>query len=129
MSKFCILQANKLCNDCGDCNKCDLNSSKKCNNCGKCLQLEGYDMKAINIEEIVEDTDEIAHDHDDNVTKGELIEKFATYNAELKEGDIKVEYIEDIDGLNELLQDEEGTKKLMEEAFPGFFIFDAKNEE
>ncbi len=52
MEKFCIFESEKICSDCGECYRCDLNSTKKCNNCGKCLELEGYDTKAIKIDEI-----------------------------------------------------------------------------
>lgn len=128
MSKLCILQLKKVCNNCGECNKCDLNPSKICNNCGKCLQLEGYDAKAINIDEIVEDVLEINDNAEANISKNQILEKFASYNTDLKEEDIKVEYIDDIDGLNELLEEHTNTQKLMEEAFPGLFVFDNKKE-
>jgi len=55
MSKDCIFNNKKICNDCGECDVCELNSNKKCNNCGKCLELEGYDVKAIKIDEVFED--------------------------------------------------------------------------
>lgn len=53
--KYCIFKANKACNNCGECERCDLDSSKKCNNCGKCLEMEGFDIKAIKIDEIMEE--------------------------------------------------------------------------
>ena len=54
MSKECIFNARKICDNCGECEVCELNSNKKCNNCGKCLELEGYDVKAIKIDEVFE---------------------------------------------------------------------------
>jgi hypothetical protein len=57
--KRCIFSASKLCSNCGECDKCDLNPHKKCNNCGKCLELEGYDVKAISIDEIFENDSDI----------------------------------------------------------------------
>lgn len=126
MSKLCILQPKKVCNNCDECTKCDLKPSQICNNCGKCLELEGYDAKAINIDEIVEDVLGINDNEEENLSKNQIIEKFASYNTDLKEEDIKVEYIDDIDGLNELLEEGTNTKKLMEEAFPGLFVFDNK---
>ncbi len=128
MSKLCILQPKKVCNNCGECNKCDLNPSKICNNCGKCLELEGYDARAIDIDEIVEEVLEINDKEEGDLSKDNIIEKLASYNTDLKEEDIKVEYIDDIDGLKELLEEHTNTQKLMEEAFPGLFVFDNKKE-
>lgn len=36
-SKKCILDDNKICDECGECNYCDLNPFKICDNCGKCI--------------------------------------------------------------------------------------------
>ncbi|MCY6958233.1 hypothetical protein [Clostridium brassicae] len=126
MLKYCILQLNKPCTNCGDCNKCDLNSSKICNNCGKCLQMEGYDSKAIGIDEIVEENIAVEENFssEEYNNKEELIEKYAKHNSNLKNKDIKIEYIEDIDGLNEVLEENEDEKKSMKEVFPGLFVFD-----
>ena len=38
--KECILYDGKLCDDCGECLRCDLDSNKICDNCGKCIGLE-----------------------------------------------------------------------------------------
>lgn len=132
MPKQCILEPNKVCTNCGECNMCDLNPSKVCNNCGKCLDLEGYDSKAIKINEIIEDPTskediEVELDALENKEDEDIVEKYASYNKDLEKGDIKVEYIDDIDGLNEFLQNEEHEEKGMKEAFPGLFIFDTKN--
>ena len=54
MEKRCILDENKLCDDCGECNVCDLDPNKICDNCMKCLQT-GADYRAIEIDEIIED--------------------------------------------------------------------------
>ncbi|MCY6356658.1 hypothetical protein [Clostridium sp. ZS2-4] len=128
MCKLCILNPKKVCDNCDECNKCDLKPSKICNNCGKCLELEGYDAKAIDIDEIVEDVLEINDKEDENTSKNQVIEKFASYNSDLKEDDIRVEYIDDIDGLTEILEENMNTKKVMEEAFPGLFVFDNRKE-
>ncbi len=52
MSKSCILDENKVCTDCGECDKCDMDSSKICDNCGKCVGL-GADSRAIEIEDVI----------------------------------------------------------------------------
>ena len=40
MDKMCVLDENKICNSCGECDYCDLNPFQKCNNCGKCISSE-----------------------------------------------------------------------------------------
>ena len=36
--KHCVLQADKICNDCGACDeRCELDPSKICDNCFRCL--------------------------------------------------------------------------------------------
>lgn len=54
--KYCVLYDRK-CNNCGECNICDLDKNKICDNCGKCIEVD-YDYISINIEEIIEDTKE-----------------------------------------------------------------------
>ena len=54
MAKVCVLDENKLCNDCGECNVCDLDPNKICDNCMKCLKT-GADYAAIEIDEIIDD--------------------------------------------------------------------------
>lgn len=53
-AKRCILDEDKLCNDCGECNVCDLDPNKICDNCMKCLQT-GADYTAVEIDEIIDD--------------------------------------------------------------------------
>ena len=38
--RMCLLDDNKLCDDCGECDRCDLDPNKLCDNCCKCLALE-----------------------------------------------------------------------------------------
>ena len=54
MEKVCVLNENKLCDDCGECNVCDLDPNKICDNCMKCLKT-GADYAAIEIDEIIAD--------------------------------------------------------------------------
>jgi len=56
--KYCIFDEKKVCNDCGECNICEYNRDKICDNCGKCLEIEGYDVKAVKIDEVFEKTKE-----------------------------------------------------------------------
>lgn len=53
MSKYCILDPEKLCIDCGECDRCDLDKDKICDNCGKCLGLDA-ESRAVIIEGIEE---------------------------------------------------------------------------
>lgn len=55
--KMCILEDNKVCDDCGQCNMCDLDPEKICDNCMKCIHT-GAEYNAIEIDEIIENTDE-----------------------------------------------------------------------
>lgn len=54
MAKVCVLDENKLCDDCGECNVCDLDPNKICDNCMQCLKT-GADYVAIEIDEIIDD--------------------------------------------------------------------------
>lgn len=50
-AKLCILDENKICNDCGECDYCDLNPFKKCDNCGKCIDSND-EYRELKIDEI-----------------------------------------------------------------------------
>ena len=49
--KECILNAAKECNDCGECELCDLDQNKLCDNCCRCLGEADYN--AIEVTEII----------------------------------------------------------------------------
>jgi hypothetical protein len=128
--KYCIFDSGKLCDDCGECEICDLDRTKKCNNCGKCIEMEGYDMRAIKIDEIIED-EENANVEEGN--ENEYIEDCSIENQYQLSKDYysnkesiedafdngSIQYIDDVDGLTEVLQNEENFKKLMHEEYPG----------
>ncbi len=52
MDKMCVLNVEKNCNNCGECNCCDIDKNKKCDNCGKCIGLNA-DSRAIQIDDII----------------------------------------------------------------------------
>ena len=52
MVKQCILDENKICDNCKDCEKCDIDPTKICDNCGKCIGLDA-DSRAIEIEDVI----------------------------------------------------------------------------
>jgi len=146
MSKNCIFNEKRICSNCGECEICELNSNKKCNNCGKCLELEGYDVKAIKIDEVFED--ESLEELEDNLKEKNEIDLSEEDNIEneieelsiFEEGDSLLaeeeilrlneddfipennevwEFIDDIDGAKELLENEEDNSELLYEEFPG----------
>ena len=54
---MCVLEENKVCDDCGQCDLCDLDPTKICDNCMKCIHT-GAEYNAVEIDEIiVEDGD------------------------------------------------------------------------
>lgn len=153
MTKNCIFNDRKICDNCGECEVCELNAKKKCNNCGKCLELEGYDVKAIKIDEVfeAEELEEELEDdfydkngidlsqaenrnneNDEPVNSEELI-KFEEYDSLLAakdqsnldkdyfipENNDVWEYIDDIQGVKDLLENEEDNSELLHEEFPG----------
>lgn len=50
--KECVLTEDKICNNCGECFKCDVDPSKICDNCGACIGLDA-DYRAIEVTEIL----------------------------------------------------------------------------
>ena len=113
MNKICIFNEEKLCDECGDCTRCDLDSSKICNNCGKCLQMEGYDLKAIKIDDIIDDTDEAKL-----VQKEGLVEDNSDF---LKEDSPLWEFIDDIKSIKDI-ENVLGNKTDMHEEYPGLIL-------
>jgi len=112
--KVCILNENKICDDCGECDRCDLDPSKLCDNCGKCLGGEAeYASKAIEIDEIIDD-EEIGE------TDSELAEMEITSGEEEDmDEEFEVELIDDIEGLRDLLENKAHMEKYTYEEFPG----------
>ncbi|MFL0249816.1 hypothetical protein ACJDT4_05230 [Clostridium neuense] len=134
MKKNCVLDLNKICNNCGECDKCDLDPNKICNNCGKCLNIDGFDTRSIRIDDVIEDETEIKKIQEeleeektnsadyDEINQTELLNDYDDdYVDTDKKEEIDFELIDDIDGLNEILEDEEKRKKYIEETYPGMF--------
>ncbi len=46
--RMCILYDDRVCNGCGECDRCDLDPDKICDNCMKCMG-EAVDFRAITI--------------------------------------------------------------------------------
>lgn len=124
MDKKCIFNSKKICDECNECNVCDLNKNKKCNNCGKCLELEGYDIKAIKVDEIFEKNEELKEYYD---VEAELAEKSTANFEDLAEQDEVWEYIDDIKEIKDLLEEDKKLSKAHEK-FPGFIVLNEKDE-
>lgn len=103
MVKMCILNERKECDNCNECNLCDLDRNKICNNCGKCLQMEGIDIRAIKIDEIIEGEEEQDY-----------------FSVECKEepgeDDFIYDFIDDIKELKDIISEEKN------EEYPGLYI-------
>ncbi len=53
----CVLIDKKTCNNCGECERCDLDPKKECDNCCKCIDRES-DYKGIYIDDIIDENAE-----------------------------------------------------------------------
>ena len=71
--KYCVLDENKLCDECGQCRMCDLDPTKVCDNCMKCIGLSNDSEKAdyaeIAIDAVYEDSE--TPDEEDDFGTGE----------------------------------------------------------
>ena len=38
--RMCLLDEKKVCDDCGECDRCDLDPNKICDNCCRCIAME-----------------------------------------------------------------------------------------
>jgi hypothetical protein len=115
----CIFDLNKTCDDCGECDRCDLDKNKTCDNCGKCLDMDKSDMRAVRVDEVVDDLDEV-QEYEDVDEIEDLNQGSEEGDSDIEEADNEVwEYIDDIDGLSDILNDKENFEKYAEEEYPG----------
>ncbi len=56
-NKKCILYDNKICDNCGECNMCDLDPKKVCDSCGICLDMDD-DYNTLDIDLAMEESDD-----------------------------------------------------------------------
>jgi len=106
--KYCIFDEKKVCNDCGECNVCEYNRDKICDKCGKCLEIEGYDVKAVKIDEVFEKNKE------DEIPYIDALDDESNWD-----------YISDVEGMDELME-ETGTDGLLHEEYPGLYVLNNK---
>jgi hypothetical protein len=132
MTKSCIFTLNKICDNCGVCDTCDIDSNKTCSNCGKCLEKEVADYKQIDVDEVDDINEDVFEDEKEFNSVHSLNELSNNDYFNGEEGldfqeDPNVDFIDDVDGLVELLEDPE--KETLEEVFPGFFILKSSKKE
>lgn len=50
--RICVLDEEKICDDCGECNRCDLDPNKICDNCCLCIAMEdeGNEFRSMTID-------------------------------------------------------------------------------
>lgn len=138
--KICIFNDKKNCNNCGECDVCEYNKNKQCDNCSKCLQLEGYDVKAIKIDEVfeklpntkndninIEDFSEFdVNDNDDSNNEDSLDDIIDDYDKEeyidALDDENNWEYIDDLEGIKDLLEDGDSLTELGLEKYPGLIV-------
>ncbi len=134
-----IINDNVISFDCDECNICTCENGNICENCAKCLSLDGYEARAIKIDEVLDkgedsdlkfdlgdfsefdlsDGDEESSTEDDTAeSKDEL-----PYIDALDEGNW--EYLEDIEGMEEMLHDTNSSDVLVEQ-FPGLYVINKK---
>jgi hypothetical protein len=141
--KTCIFNNSKTCNNCGECDVCEYNKEKICDNCSKCLQLEGYDVKAIKIDEVFEksskegdfevdiaefsDFDNMPNENDfeEEITDDILGELSTEEYIDALDDDNNWEYIDDIEEIKELLE-ENDLSQLGIEKYPGLIVINDK---
>jgi hypothetical protein len=141
--KTCIFNNSKTCNNCGECDVCEYNKEKICDNCSKCLQLEGYDVKAIKIDEVFEksskeddvevDLEEFSdfdnaideNDFEEEITDDMLGELSTEEYIDALDDDNNWEYIDDIEEIKELLE-ENDLSQLGIEKYPGLIVINDK---
>ncbi|KGK88555.1 hypothetical protein SDC9_201315 [bioreactor metagenome] len=121
---YCIFEETKSCNDCGKCDICDLNPNKICNNCGKCLEKDGFDMRSVTIDGIAQEEEDITDFDMPDSTEDSFVgddDYDSTDNTE------KIELIDDIEGLRDLLEDEEKASQYISEEYPGLIRLRKRN--
>lgn len=50
---------DRICTECGECEICELEPEKICDNCCKCIEGSGADFAAIQIDDILLDTEQL----------------------------------------------------------------------
>ena len=64
--KYCVIDSEKICDNCGDCERCELDPNKICDNCCKCLEISDVeeDYKVFPLKEL----EGLSHDAEEGQT-------------------------------------------------------------
>lgn len=107
---------------------CDIYANRICDNCGDCLEMDGIDIRAINIEEISKSVEENKFLEDELRSLYEEA-KLEEESAEVEDYELQsdmeseeeyidafdhIEYLDDLD-----VNDDEFIEEMTEEVFPG----------
>lgn len=126
--------------DCDNCTICTCEDGKICENCSKCLGVDGYESRAIKIDEVVEknddsnmkidlgdfsdfDVEDSEEDLEEDVDYLTESEDELPYVDAMEEGNW--EYIEDIEGMEEMMHENNSSDVLVEQ-FPGLYVINKK---
>lgn len=63
--KKCVLDEEKSCIECGECDRCDLNPEKICDNCMECIKGDATDFRAIRIDGVLTPDEALEEEGDD----------------------------------------------------------------
>lgn len=125
--------------DCDNCTICTCEDGKICENCSKCLGIDGYESRAIKIDEVVEKNEDSnlkfdlgdfsdfdVEDNEDNLEDPDYhaeAEDELPYIDAMEDGNW--EYIEDIEGMEEIMHENNSSDVLVEQ-FPGLYVINKK---
>ncbi|WP_051150544.1 hypothetical protein [Thermobrachium celere] len=90
MIKKCIIDNQKNCTNCNECNICDLDHNKICDNCMKCLNIDKYDYKEISIDGIIneDEYDDYIYEEETLIQEDdEILFKDSIYLSEVEESE------------------------------------------
>jgi hypothetical protein len=132
MSKLCIFSNNKLCSDCGECDRCDLVKDKICDSCGNCLKTTSAEFNEVLIDEINDIDTDNSNDEVKFYTDDTIMEKkFSVstddeidFSEDFSENNETWELIDDVQGLSEVLELKAREDSIAKELFPGFIFID-----
>ena len=140
MRDFIINNNNSF--DCDNCAICTCEDGKICENCSKCLGIDGYEARAIKIDEVLDkdensnfkfdlgdfsdfDVEDDSVDFDEDTDFTSEIEDELPYIDAMEDGNW--EYLEDIEGMEEILHENNSSNVLIEQ-FPGLYVINKKTD-
>lgn len=109
---------------------CDIFENKICDNCGKCLEIDGVDIRAINIEDIAKDVEENKYLEEELKLALESLKEEENIGTVDASDYLNEEYIDAFDNITYLdeigLDDNLSLDDLTEEIYPGVLKFKRK---